>query len=123
MTDLIKVQRIAVYAFHGVMEEEAKLGQKFFISLTVEADLSKAGTTDNLDYTINYAKLTELAIHIATQQRFQLVEALAEAIATQVLDAFPLAHSIGVEIEKPSAPIQATFDTVSVTIFRKRTGS
>jgi dihydroneopterin aldolase len=122
MTDRILLERIAVHAFHGVLPEEAKLGQQFFISLTAEADLSKAGQSDDYRQTICYARMTEIAVSITTGQRFQLIEALAETIAAALLAEFPIMEKITVRIDKPSAPIPATFANVSVEITRARTG-
>lgn len=120
MSDHINVRRIAVHAFHGVMAEEARLGQRFLISLDVETDLSRAGQSDDLADTISYARLTEIVIAITTGTRFQLIEALAETIATAILTEFPSALAITVEVEKPSAPIAAVFENAGITITRKR---
>ncbi len=123
MTDFIRVKRIVVHAFHGVMPEEAKLGQRFLMSLEVETDLSRAGRSDDLAHTISYARLIEIAVEIATQQRFHLIEALAETIAAAILAEFPTASATTILIEKPSAPIAALFDTASVEIRRVRSAS
>lgn len=118
--DHIIVDRVAVHAFHGVMPEETTLGQRFFISLDVEADLKSAGKTDRLSETISYARLVEISCQIASKTRFKLIEALAEAIASAVLSEFALAQGVKVKIEKPSAPIAAIFDTVAVELYRSR---
>ncbi len=118
--DHITVDRIAVHAFHGVMPEEKVLGQRFFISLDVEIDLRTAGQSDLLSETISYARLTEIACQIATNNRFKLIEALAESIASAILSEFRLAQGIKVKIEKPSAPIAAIFDTVAIELYRSR---
>ena len=55
--DKVYVEGMEFYGYHGVFEEENKLGQRFKVDLTAELDLSKAGKTDDLSYTINYAEL------------------------------------------------------------------
>lgn len=55
--DKVYVEGMEFYGYHGVFTEENKLGQRFKVDLTAELDLSKAGQTDDLEQTINYAEL------------------------------------------------------------------
>jgi dihydroneopterin aldolase len=102
MSDRIVVDRIAVFAFHGLLPEEARLGQRFYVSLDVRLDLGPAGRSDDVARTVSYAVLTEIVTRIATQRRFALIEALAEAIAGEILDRHPLIREIRVRVDKPS---------------------
>lgn len=55
--DKVFVEGMEFYGYHGVFKEENKLGQRFKVDLITELDLSKAGQTDDLEQTINYAEL------------------------------------------------------------------
>lgn len=118
--DLIRVTRIAVFGRHGLLPEEAVLGQRFYISLEAQLDLSAAGRSDTVDETVSYADLTRVAVQIATERRFNLIEALAEAIAAAILADFGLVDAISVQVDKPSAPVPAILDGVTVAITRRR---
>lgn len=120
MSDRILVHRIALFAHHGLLPEEERLGQRFYISLDCRLDLSAAGATDDVSRTVSYADLTEIAVRIGTQRRFGLIEALAETIAAEILGTFPAIDSIEVRIDKPSAPVPALIEGVSVAITRAR---
>ncbi|KQU19091.1 dienelactone hydrolase [Methylobacterium sp. Leaf94] len=120
MSDRILVDRIAVFAFHGLLPEEARLGQRFYVSLDVRLDLGAAGRSDDVARTVSYADLTEIVTRIATQRRFDLIEALAEAIAGEILDRHPLITEIRVRVDKPSAPVPAVIDGVAIEIVRRR---
>jgi dihydroneopterin aldolase len=120
MSDRIVVDRIAVFAFHGLLPEEARLGQRFYVSLDVRLDLGPAGRSDDVARTVSYAVLTEIVTRIATQRRFALIEALAEAIAGEILDRHPLIREIRVRVDKPSAPVPAVIDGVAIEIVRTR---
>lgn len=120
MSDHIRVHRLAVFARHGVLPEEAVIGQRFFISLDAAVDTRAAGATDDLTKSVSYADMADVAVDIATKQRFKLLEALAEAIATELLASFPLIEEISVQVEKPSAPVQQVLENVSVEITRSR---
>ncbi|MCJ2059983.1 dihydroneopterin aldolase [Methylobacterium sp. J-048] len=118
--DRIGVARIAVFGRHGVLPEEAVLGQRFYISLDARLDLASAGRSDDVAHTVSYADLTQIAVDIATERRFNLIEALAEAIAATILERFPPVEAITVRVDKPSAPVPAILDGVSVAITRRR---
>jgi dihydroneopterin aldolase len=122
VTDRIFVKNIAIFAYHGLHEEEARLGQRFFISLTASVDTRAAGAEDDFTKTVSYADLSEIAVEIATKRRFKLIEALAEAIAAEILGRLALVAAIVVRVDKPSAPVPAVIEGVSVEIERKRNG-
>jgi dihydroneopterin aldolase len=118
--DRILDQRIAVFAYHGLLEEEARIGQRFYISLDCRLDLTRAGRSDDVAHTVSYADLTEIVTRIATQQRFALIEALAEAIATEILARHDAVEVLSVRVDKPSAPVPAVIDGVAIEITRSR---
>lgn len=120
MTDRIRLSRIGVFAYHGLHPEETRLGQRFFISITCALDLRPAGETDDFTRTADYHRMAELTQEIAVGRQFKTIEALAEAVAGAVLAEFAPVQAVTVLVEKPSAPIPAMLDTVSVEITRQR---
>ena len=122
MSDRILIHRIAIYAYHGMHPEEERLGQRFFISLDCCLDLSAAGRDDDWERTVCYGQLTDIVSRIATGRRFRIIEALAEAVAAEALATFPRLEAITVRVEKPSAPVPAIIDGVTVEITRRRDG-
>ena len=50
---IIKVKNIKLYAFHGCLDEEAKIGSEYRIDVKVKADLKKSSKTDELSDTGN----------------------------------------------------------------------
>jgi dihydroneopterin aldolase len=85
-------------------------------------DTRAAGAEDDFTKTVSYADLSEIAVEIATKRRFKLIEALAEAIAAEILGRLALVAAIVVRVDKPSAPVPAVIEGVSVEIERKRNG-
>jgi 7,8-dihydroneopterin aldolase/epimerase/oxygenase len=120
MSDRILVTRIAVFAYHGLLAEEARLGQRFYISLDCRLDLGPAGRSDDVAQTVSYADLTEIVTRIATERRFALIEALAEAIAAEILAQHPAITMVQVRVDKPSAPVPAVIEGVAIEIVRTR---
>ena len=122
MSDRIVLHRIATYAYHGVLAEEERIGQRFYISLDCCLDLSEVGLTDSLQKGVSYADLARVATEIATERRFRTIEALAETIARALLSDFPRLEAVTVKVEKPGAPVPAILDGISVEITRRRVG-
>lgn len=122
MSDRIVMSRLAVYAHHGVHREEETLGQRFFISVTCVLDLRAAGVADDYAESVCYGQVATLVHEIATARRFRIIEALAEAIAREVLATFGRVESVIVRVEKPEAPVPFILDHVAVEIERRRGG-
>lgn len=116
--DQIKIRRLEVFANHGVLPEENKLGQKFLISAALYCDTRKAGQSDAMADSISYAAVSHLIRDCAQKQVFHLLERLAEFLAERLLLEYPQLKKVELEIEKPWAPIQLPLETVSVKIER-----
>ena len=119
-TDQVFVRGLALHAYHGVMEHEAKVGQSFKLDLTLDIDLTEASRSDKLADTVGYDQVVETASRTFCARRYRLVEAAAGAVADAVLARFPQVAAVRVTVHKPHAPIAATFDDVGVSIQRSR---
>jgi len=122
MTDRVFVDGLALHAYHGVMQHEAKVGQTFKLDLSLAIDLTTASRTDKLAHTVGYDQVVEVATRAFQAKRYRLVEAAAGAVADAVLGQFPQVSGVQVTVHKPHAPIAATFDDVGVSIRRNRNG-
>lgn len=117
--DKIILKGIQLHGYHGIAEAERQLGQKYEIDLELMTDLSTASKTDDLANTINYAQVVQLIIEIGTQRSFQLIEALAEAIAGVILSQFQI-EEVQITVKKLSPPIEPKLTYAGVEIHRKR---
>ena len=96
------------------------MGQKFFIDAEIFLDTKEAGRTDDLTKSVSYADIYEIIKDITESKRFDLIEALAETIAKEVLDCYSMIKSIMVRVKKPEAPVNGIFDYFAVEIRRDR---
>ncbi len=120
MTDQVFVNGLALHAYHGVMQHEAKVGQSFQIDLLLDIDLAQASRSDKLADTVGYDQVVDVASKAFRAKRYRLVEAAAGAVADALLERFDKVSAVRVTIHKPHAPIPATFDDVGVSILRTR---
>lgn len=119
--DRICLRGLEFFAYHGAMPEEKILGQRFLIDVDLFKDLHQAGESDQVEDTINYAEVYQRIRSVVTEERYHLIETLAERIADQVLQEFAC-EAVRVEVHKPQAPISGIFKDVSVEIHRERKG-
>ncbi len=117
--DKIKINKLEVYARHGVYPEENALGQKFLFSVILHANTRKAGKTDVLEYSVNYGEVCHFVKQFAETHTFRLLERLAEELAQAILLEYALVQEVEIEIQKPWAPIGLPLETVAVEISRK----
>ena len=122
MSDMIFVTGLALHAYHGVMQHEAKVGQTFKLDLVLDIDLAAASHSDKLADTVGYDQVVEVASRAFCSKRYRLVEAAAGAVADAILARFAEVTAVRVTVHKPHAPIAATFADVGVTIARARHG-
>jgi dihydroneopterin aldolase len=118
VADQIKVTGIKAFGYHGVLPHEATQGQDFIVDLVVTLDLRAVSLSDDLQETINYADLAQIAHDNIVGERVQLIERLAGKIAEEIFSAYSQITSVSVTVHKPHAPVTVDFEDISVTITR-----
>lgn len=120
--DKIILKNLGFYGYHGVLPEENRLGQKFFLDIEMIVDLKEAGISDDVKDTVNYADVYNMVKDIVENKRFNLIEALAENIADTIIKKFSEIQEIVIKIRKPEAPVKGIYDYFGVEIRRKNHG-
>ena len=114
----IEVEGLELAGFHGALPEERKRGQAFLFD--VELLAHDAGVrTDKLGDTVDYTQVVECIREISDRRRFNLIEALAAAIADELLERFPVAR-VRVRVRKPEVRLNAPVEWTAATV--ERTG-
>ena len=115
---LIKVEGIRIFAYHGHLPEEAKLGGHFIVNVWVNTNTLEVEKTDDLKDTVDYVKIIDI-VNEQMAIRANMIEVPAKRIVDAIL---PLnkVQKVKVEVEKIQPPIDAAFDKISVTIKANR---
>lgn len=116
--DIIRIDNLEVYAYHGVYDEEKEKGQYFYVNAELYTNTRKAGMNDDLDASTNYGTVCDFVHDFMTKHTYDLIETVAEQLAQALLLEFKLVKSVLLEIRKPHAPIEKEFESVSVEIER-----
>ncbi len=100
--DQIFIKDLLIRGVIGISEREREQPQDILVNIVLFADISRAGTTDNVDDSVNYRTVAKkILAHVEKVQRYT-VEALATDISELVL-AEPHVESVRVRVEKPGA--------------------
>ena len=118
MNDKISIKGVKGFGYHGVFDFEKRDGQNFYVDIDLELDLAAASKSDELTDSVDYSKLTSIALRAIEDQKFDLIERLAGFIADSIKVQFPAVQKIAVTVHKPSAPVQESVTDISVTITR-----
>jgi dihydroneopterin aldolase len=119
MTDRIELRGLRVLGRHGALAGEQDTAQPFEIDLEVEADFGEAALDDDLAKTVDYSLVVEKAMEIVDQRQYRLLETLAEAIATGILE-IPAVQAVTVTVRKLRPPVAADMASAGVRLRRER---
>ena len=114
--DEIVLENIKVYAFHGCMKEEARIGSDYIINLNVKTDLQNAAISDRLEHTVNYVDLLKI-VNEEMAISSKLLEHVAERIVSRILRTMKMVNNVQVKVAKQNPPINGNIS--AVTIIRK----
>jgi dihydroneopterin aldolase len=120
MTDRVALASMAFQARHGVNDWEKVEAQRFEVDVELVFDLRPAGIDDDLTKTVDYRAVYATTRRIVESTTFNLIEALAEAIAQQVLADHPLVDEVVVRVRKPDVRLDGPLAFSGVEIHRAR---
>src|SRR5829696_7312650 len=119
--DEILLEGMRFYAYHGVNPEERAQGQRFTVDVVLAVDLRRPGQSDDLADTVSYSAVYKVVRGIVEGRPRQLIEAVAEEIASAILTESPLVERVMVTVRKPEVPMKGSMlDAAGVRITRSR---
>lgn len=116
----IELKDLAFYAHHGVLEEEAKLGQRFKIDVSLKLIDGLKFTGDSPECTVNYVDVYDAVKEAFEGMHYNLIESAAEAIAIVILERFKKVVEVRVKVKKPSVPVDCICEYFSAEVTRCR---
>ena len=115
MINVINIEGIKIYAYHGCLDEEARIGGNYIVDVYITTDFSTASKTDDLSTTIDYCAVydickKEMAI------RNKLIEPVCRRIFDSLKTKFRSIKSLHVKLTKLAPPVNGDVEKVSVEI-------
>jgi len=117
--DRVSLQGIRLWGFHGILPREKESGQPFEIDIDLYHSVAGAAARDCIDAAVNYASVYDLVRSIFYERTFELIEALAETLAGEILTSFPV-ERVAVRVRKPRVPLEGPVGYAEVEIERER---
>lgn len=118
--DKMYIKNLELFGFHGVFEEEKRLGQKFILSFELDLDLKAAGRTGDLTKSVHYGELCEKIEKEFLKESYDLIETVALNLADFILGEYKMIKGVKVFLKKPWAPVKKHLDTVEIMVERKK---
>jgi dihydroneopterin aldolase len=116
---IIQVNNIKLYANHGCLEEEEKIGSEYRVDVEVKANLRKSSKTDELMDTVDYVHLN----HIVKEEmaiRSKLLEEVAQRILNRFFKELKMVQKATVSVAKINPPIGGNVEEVVIILTKKR---
>jgi dihydroneopterin aldolase len=111
----VELSGLHVFGYHGVEEEEQRLGQLFLYDVGLE--VGDRGASDRIEDAVDYREVA-LAVREVSERRYQLLEALATAVADRLYEQFR-PERVTVRVRKPQVkPAGMTVEHAAVTVSR-----
>ena len=113
----IEVWGLKLFGRHGVLEEERRFGQPFYVDVTL--GLADVPAGDNIGDAVDYRDVARAVRGIVETTQFQLIETLAAAVADDLLERFPAVDWASVRVAKSEVTLDARGNP-RVTVERRR---
>lgn len=111
---LIRLEGLEVYAYHGVPQAEREIGHRYLVDITLLVE-STADVSDEVQDTLNYAELAELATQLFKQGSVKTLEHLGKLLEDAILARWPSVLGGEIEVAKPLPPMPHIVQQVSVS--------
>jgi dihydroneopterin aldolase len=116
---IIKVENIRVFAYHGCLKEETKIGSDYRVDIKVKANLKTSSQTDALEDTVDYVFLNKVI-----KQEMSIPSKLLETVAKRILDRVfnedRMVKKATVCISKINPPIGGDVEQVTIKMTDRR---
>jgi dihydroneopterin aldolase len=115
MKTKIKLSNMKFHSHHGVLSQETIIGASYEVNVLIEADLTKAYESDNVEDTINYADVYDL-IKAEMSIPSKLLEHIAGRIYNKISNQYPEIISLEVSVAKLNTPVDGEMDKSEIVI-------
>jgi len=116
---IIKVENIRVFAHHGCLAEETKIGSDYRVDLVVKVNLKKSSKSDELKDTVDYVFLNKV-VREEMAMPSKLLETVAQRILNRIFSEDKMVSKATICVSKINPPIGGDVEMVTIKISQKR---
>lgn len=111
----IEIDRLRIYAYHGVMPQERQVGNEFEVTVRLSYPADRAVESDRLEGTLNYAEAIRVIEQVMAEPS-ELLEHVAGRIQKALTERFPAIAGGSIKVAKMNPPVGARIASVAVTL-------
>jgi dihydroneopterin aldolase len=115
MKQQIEVNGIQLYAFHGCLEEEGRIGGHYIVDVSLTTDFTSAALTDDLTQTVDYVDINRI-VSEEMAIRSKLIEHVGQRISRRIYQELKAIEKLKVKITKLCPPINGDVQNVAIII-------
>lgn len=115
MKNIVEVNGVEVFAYHGCMNEEAILGGKYIVDVAISTNFQQAANSDDLNDTLDYVSIRTIIIE-EMSIRSKLIEHVGFRILNRIKNTFTPIVSTKIKITKCNPPINGQVKDVAIVI-------
>ena len=115
IANTIRVEGIQVYAYHGCLPEEERIGGNYIVNVYIETDFHESALKDDLEKTVDYCDVYKI-VKEEMAIRAKLIETVAYRILNRICSELNNIHSCRVCVVKLCPPMNGNVDRVSVEV-------
>ena len=118
INNIIKLEKLNFFGFHGINDSEIKKGQNFILDITVHYKI--IDHSDDINNFIDYIELYDLIKKSFEAKRFNLLESLGSQILRDITYKYSSVFYIKINMRKPSIAIDNNQDFINVEVEYKK---
>ena len=111
---IVEIRGLELRGRHGALDQEREAGQRFLFDVRLEVG-DEAGRSDRLEDAVDYRDVAAAVRAVSDGTRFTLLEALARAVAVELLRRFPL-ERVSVRVRKPDVRLEAPVEWTAASV-------
>jgi len=115
MKQQIEVNGIQLYAFHGCLEEEGRIGGHYIVDVSLTTDFTSAALSDDLTQTVDYVDINRI-VSEEMAIRSKLIEHVGQRISRRIYQELRAIEKLKVKITKLCPPINGDVQNVAIII-------
>jgi len=115
MKQQIEVNGIQLYAFHGCLEEEGRIGGYYIVDVSLTTDFTSAALSDDLTQTVDYVDINRI-VSEEMAIRSKLIEHVGQRISRRIYQELKAIEKLKVKITKLCPPINGDVQNVAIII-------
>ena len=116
----IVIEEMEFYAFHGHYQEEQIVGNRFLVDLEMDADLTAAADSDNLNDAVNYQQAYQIIKNEMRRTKSNLLENIGKRILDALYAEMEGIEKASIRIRKLNPPMGGPIKSVGVKMSRKQ---